>query len=111
VGGVVDLYQGLMRNDQAQVVHAYETWGFKGLRKDLIEVLNIWARFIYGPLLDDRVRTIADMISTGMIESPAESFDDIIAEVAAARVTERGSRADDKASEAAMEDRKKAGYF
>ena len=58
-----------------------------------------------------RVRTIADMISTGMIESPAESIDDIIAEVAAARITERGSRADDKASEAAMEDRKKAGYF
>jgi sulfate adenylyltransferase subunit 2 len=58
-----------------------------------------------------RVRTIADMISTGMLESPARSIDDIIAEVAAARVTERGSRADDKASEAAMEDRKKAGYF
>jgi sulfate adenylyltransferase subunit 2 len=58
-----------------------------------------------------RVRTIADMISTGMIESPAESVDDIIAVVAAARVTERGTRADDKASEAAMEDRKKAGYF
>lgn len=58
-----------------------------------------------------RVRTIADMISTGMIESPAESVADIIAEVAAARVTERGTRADDKASEAAMEDRKKAGYF
>ncbi|MSU64316.1 MAG: sulfate adenylyltransferase subunit 2 [Pedosphaera sp.] len=58
-----------------------------------------------------RVRTIADMISTGMIESLAESVDDIIAEVAAARVTERGTRADDKASEAAMEDRKKAGYF
>ena len=58
-----------------------------------------------------RVRTIADMISTGMIESPANSMDDIITEVAAARITERGSRADDKASEAAMEDRKKAGYF
>ncbi len=58
-----------------------------------------------------RVRTIADMISTGMIESPANSIDDIIAEVAAARVTERGTRADDKASETAMEDRKKAGYF
>jgi sulfate adenylyltransferase subunit 2 len=58
-----------------------------------------------------RVRTIADMISTGMIESPAENIDDIISEVAAARVTERGTRADDKASEAAMEDRKKAGYF
>ena len=51
------------------------------------------------------------MISTGMIESKVYSFDDILAEIAAARVTERGSRADDKASEAAMEDRKKAGYF
>ncbi|MGA2244511.1 MAG: hypothetical protein ABSH48_05895 [Verrucomicrobiota bacterium] len=58
-----------------------------------------------------RVRTIADMISTGMIESPAHGFDDVIAEVSAARVTERGTRTDDKASEAAMEDRKKAGYF
>ena len=58
-----------------------------------------------------RVRTIADMISTGMIESQAYTVDDIIGEVSAARVTERGTRADDKASEAAMEDRKKAGYF
>ena len=46
-----------------------------------------------------------------LVESPADNVDDIIAEIAAARVTERGSRADDKASEAAMEDRKKAGYF
>ena len=58
-----------------------------------------------------RVRTIGDIISTGMVESPADNHDDIIAEIAAARVTERGSRADDKASEAAMEDRKKHGYF
>ena len=42
------------------MVHAYETWGFKRLDRELIDVLNIWARFIYGPLLDDRVRTIAD---------------------------------------------------
>jgi predicted unusual protein kinase regulating ubiquinone biosynthesis (AarF/ABC1/UbiB family) len=63
VGGVVDLYRGLLENDGDRVVHAYETWGFRGLRKDLIEVLNIWARFIYGPLLDDRVRTIADGVS------------------------------------------------
>ena len=49
-----------------------------------------------------RVRTIGDIISTGMVESPADNFDDIITEIAAARVTERGSRADDKASEAAM---------
>ncbi|MGH7957594.1 MAG: sulfate adenylyltransferase subunit CysD [Opitutaceae bacterium] len=58
-----------------------------------------------------RVRTIGDIISTGCVESPARTVDDIITEIAAARVTERGSRADDKSSEAAMEDRKKAGYF
>ena len=61
--------------------------------------------------LNVRVRTIGDIISTGMIESPANTVDDILAEIAAARVTERGSRADDKSSEAAMEDRKKEGYF
>jgi predicted unusual protein kinase regulating ubiquinone biosynthesis (AarF/ABC1/UbiB family) len=60
VGGVVDLYRGLQRGDDALVVHAYETWGFKKLSRDLIDALNIWARFIYGPLLDDRVRSIAD---------------------------------------------------
>jgi predicted unusual protein kinase regulating ubiquinone biosynthesis (AarF/ABC1/UbiB family) len=60
VGGVVDLYSGLRDGDEARVVHAYETWGFKRLNRDLIDTLNIWARFIYGPLLDDRVRTIAD---------------------------------------------------
>jgi sulfate adenylyltransferase subunit 2 len=58
-----------------------------------------------------RVRTIGDIISTGCIESPAATVEEIIAEIAAARVTERGARADDRASEAAMEDRKKAGYF
>jgi len=60
VGGVVDLYQGLLHADEARIVHAYETWGFKRLSRDIIDTLNIWARFIYGPLLDDRVRTIAD---------------------------------------------------
>jgi predicted unusual protein kinase regulating ubiquinone biosynthesis (AarF/ABC1/UbiB family) len=60
VGGVVDLYHGLRTGDDALVVHAYETWGFRRLSRDLIDTLNIWARFIYGPLLDDRVRSIAD---------------------------------------------------
>jgi predicted unusual protein kinase regulating ubiquinone biosynthesis (AarF/ABC1/UbiB family) len=60
VGGVVDLYRGLQSGNEAQIVHAYETWGFKGLSKELIEVLNIWARFIYGPLMEDRVRAIAE---------------------------------------------------
>jgi predicted unusual protein kinase regulating ubiquinone biosynthesis (AarF/ABC1/UbiB family) len=60
VGGVVDLYHGLLRGDEELVVHAYETWGFKRLKREIIDALNIWARFIYGPLLDDRVRSIAD---------------------------------------------------
>jgi predicted unusual protein kinase regulating ubiquinone biosynthesis (AarF/ABC1/UbiB family) len=60
VGGVVDLYNGLLNNDADLVVHAYETWGFTGLSRETIDTLNIWARFIYGPLLDDRERTIAD---------------------------------------------------
>jgi predicted unusual protein kinase regulating ubiquinone biosynthesis (AarF/ABC1/UbiB family) len=60
VGGVVDLYHGLLHEDRDRIVHAYEVWGFKRLSRELIDILNIWARFIYGPLLDDRVRTIAD---------------------------------------------------
>jgi predicted unusual protein kinase regulating ubiquinone biosynthesis (AarF/ABC1/UbiB family) len=60
VGGVVDLYNGLLKGDDDLVVHAYETWGFTGLSRDVIDILNIWAKFIYGPLLDDRERTIAD---------------------------------------------------
>jgi predicted unusual protein kinase regulating ubiquinone biosynthesis (AarF/ABC1/UbiB family) len=65
VGGVVDLYRGLQAGDEARIVHAYEVWGFRGLSRALIDVLNIWARFIYGPLLDDRVRTIADGVAPG----------------------------------------------
>jgi len=62
VGGVVDLYHGLLKADADLIVHAYETWGFKRLNRELIDALNIWARFIYGPLLDDRVRSLADGI-------------------------------------------------
>jgi sulfate adenylyltransferase subunit 2 len=58
-----------------------------------------------------RFRTIGDMTCTGAVESDANNLDSIIAEVAASRVTERGTRADDKRSETAMEDRKKQGYF
>ena len=62
VGGVVDLYHGLKDRDGERVVHAYETWGFRNLRREVIDILNIWARFIYAPLVDDRVRTLADGI-------------------------------------------------
>jgi predicted unusual protein kinase regulating ubiquinone biosynthesis (AarF/ABC1/UbiB family) len=65
VCGVVDLYNGLRTNDDALVVHAYETWGFSNLSRELIDILNIWARFIYGPLMDDRVRSIADGVKPG----------------------------------------------
>ena len=58
-----------------------------------------------------RFRTIGDVTCTGAVESDAENLDDIIQEVATARETERGTRADDKRSETAMEDRKKEGYF
>ena len=58
-----------------------------------------------------RFRTIGDMSCTGAVESPADNLEKIIEEVAATRTTERGTRADDKRSEAAMEDRKKQGYF
>ena len=60
VGGVVDLYHGLLKGNDDLIVHAYETWGFRRLNRELIEALNIWARFIYGPLLEDRVRSLAD---------------------------------------------------
>ncbi len=58
-----------------------------------------------------RFRTIGDVTCTGAVESVAHSMDDIVAEVAAARQTERGTRADDQRSETAMEDRKREGYF
>jgi predicted unusual protein kinase regulating ubiquinone biosynthesis (AarF/ABC1/UbiB family) len=60
IGGVIDLYRALEQNKPDLAVHAYETWGFKGLKKEIIDTLNIWARFIYAPMLDNRVRTVAD---------------------------------------------------
>ena len=62
---VLDLYHGLRTSDEARVVNAYEEWGFKGLSRPLIDAMTIWAKFIYGPLLDDRVREIADGIKPG----------------------------------------------
>ncbi len=65
VQGVVDLYNGLLTNNRDLVVHAYQSWGFKGLTSELIDAMSIWAKFIYGPLLDDRVRTVADATPPG----------------------------------------------
>lgn len=60
VAGVTELYHGLQTGDRDRTVSAYEAWGFKGLTNELIDILNIWAGFIYGPLLEDRVRSVAD---------------------------------------------------
>ena len=58
VGGVIDLYHALQRKDNDLAVHAYETWGFKDLTNEQIETLNIWAEFLYGPILEDKIRPI-----------------------------------------------------
>jgi predicted unusual protein kinase regulating ubiquinone biosynthesis (AarF/ABC1/UbiB family) len=65
VDGVLRLYRALIAEDIDAQAEAYEVWGFTGLTHELIETLNIWARFIYGPLLEDRVRTVADGVSPG----------------------------------------------
>ncbi len=60
VGGVIDLYNALMTNDRALAVKAYETWGFKGLSNEQIDTLNIWAKFLYGPVMEDKARMIGE---------------------------------------------------
>jgi len=65
VQGVIELYQALLTHDDERAVAAYAAWGFKNPSKALVEVLNIWARFIYAPLLEDRTRPIEET-NTGL---------------------------------------------
>ena len=60
IRGVVDLHHALLTGDQDLAVDAFERWGFTGLSREIIDTLLIWATFLYGPLLDDRVRPIDD---------------------------------------------------
>jgi len=60
VKGVIDLYYALLNDDRDLAVSAYESWGFKGLSSEVIDVLNRWAHFVYGPLLEDKERKIQD---------------------------------------------------
>ena len=60
VQGVLDLYNALLTDDRTLAVHAYETWGFKNLTDELVEVLNIWAGFVYAPILEDKTRLIEE---------------------------------------------------
>ena len=63
VRGVIDLYHALQRGDRDLAVHAYESWGFRNLSREIIDVLNRWALFVYGPLLEDRERLIQEKAS------------------------------------------------
>ena len=55
---MIELYKALRDEDEDRAVGAYEIWGFKNINRDLIDILNMWARYIYGPLLEDRVKPI-----------------------------------------------------
>ncbi len=61
IAGVITLYRALQANDTDMAVAAYESWGFKGLSRDVIDVLNVWARFLYGPVLEDKKRVIGEL--------------------------------------------------
>ena len=62
IKGVIDLYRALQHDDRDLAVHAYEAWGFKNLNEEMIDIITQWARLLYGPLLDDRVRPIQDLL-------------------------------------------------
>ena len=64
VKGVIDLYHALDKDEPDLAVEAYKNWGFTDLSKDTIDVLNIWAAFIYGPLMEDRTRMIEETNSS-----------------------------------------------
>lgn len=73
VKGVIDLYHALKDGDRDLAVHAYETWGFSDLRNEVIETLNIWAAFVYAPLMEDRPRLIEETNSGAYGREVAEN--------------------------------------
>ena len=60
IEGVIQLYYALQKNDISKAVHAYEQWGFKDINKNKLSVLNKWAKFIYSPLMEDKVQKIQE---------------------------------------------------
>jgi predicted unusual protein kinase regulating ubiquinone biosynthesis (AarF/ABC1/UbiB family) len=65
VRGSIELYRALMADDLDRAVGAYEDWGFHGLTHEMIGVLNRWAAFLYGPLMDDRPRRLTEGMAEG----------------------------------------------
>ena len=72
VQGVIDLHQAIRDEDMDKAHHAYEQWGFVDLSREKMEILNQWARFIYEPLMDDRVRRIQENDDPNFGRSVAE---------------------------------------
>jgi predicted unusual protein kinase regulating ubiquinone biosynthesis (AarF/ABC1/UbiB family) len=72
VRGVIDLYEAVRDNDDARALYAYETWGFTDISREKLAVLNEWARFLYEPLLQDRVRRIQETEDVSFGRSVAE---------------------------------------
>ncbi|MCT4600525.1 MAG: sulfate adenylyltransferase subunit CysD [Marinifilaceae bacterium] len=110
----LDVWQYIMK-EGIELPNLYYTHKRKVFNRD-----GVWLAFApYMELKKDeevverdvRCRTIGDVTCTGVTLSTADTIEDIVTEIAASRITERGGRADDKRSEAAMEDRKKEGYF
>ncbi|PJK29006.1 ABC1 kinase family protein [Minwuia thermotolerans] len=66
VKGVIDLYRAIRDDDRDLAVHAYESWGFEGLTTEVVDTLNLWASFVYAPLLEDRPRRIQEFGEDGM---------------------------------------------
>ena len=66
VNGVIDLYRAIRDDNRALAVHAYETWGFDNLSNEIIDTLNLWANFVYAPLLEDRNRRIQEFEAGGV---------------------------------------------
>ena len=110
----MDVWQ-YIKSEQLEIPSIYFTHQRDCIDRDgMILYASEFVALKAGEIITQRVvryRTVGDMTCTGAVESIAASLDEIIDEIAASRTTERGTRSDDKRSETAMEDRKKAGYF
>ena len=73
VRGSIELYRALMTDDLDRAVAAYEDWGFTGLSREMIAVLNRWAGFLYGPLMDDRPRRLTEGMAEGFGRDMAQN--------------------------------------
>ena len=111
----LDVWQ-YIREEELEIPQMYFAHTRKVFRRDgMLYADNPWIEKIDGEEVFEesvRYRTVGDMTCTGAVRSTATTLDDVVAEIAATRITERGeTRADDRVTEAAMEDRKREGYF